>query len=77
MLGRAVVIWSLCNELGCLREDPHPTHAHLAMSLELIEACRAGRAVLTHLDKSMDYRTLCDETPAHVEPGYDGMEIAL
>jgi phosphoribosyl 1,2-cyclic phosphate phosphodiesterase len=63
--------------VDALRRKPHPTHAHLAMSLELIEACRARRAVLTHLDKSMDYRTLCEETPAHVEPGYDGMEIAL
>ena len=61
--------------VDALRRQPHPTHAHLAMSLELIEACRAERAVLTHLDKSMDYRTLCNETPAHVEPGYDGMEI--
>ncbi|WP_298284076.1 MBL fold metallo-hydrolase [Novosphingobium sp.] len=61
--------------VDALRRQPHPTHAHLAMSLELIEACRANRAVLTHLDKSMDYRTLCDETPEHVEPGYDGLEI--
>jgi phosphoribosyl 1,2-cyclic phosphate phosphodiesterase len=63
--------------VDALRRKPHPTHAHLAMSLELVEACRAGRAVLTHLDKSMDYRTLCDELPAHIEPGYDGMEITL
>lgn len=63
--------------VDALRRKPHPTHAHLAMSLELVEACRAGRAVLTHLDKSMDYRTLCDEMPEHVEPGYDGLEIVL
>ncbi len=63
--------------VDALRREPHPTHAHLAMSLELIEACRAQRAVLTHLDKSMDYRTLCDEMPDHIEPGYDGLEIAL
>jgi phosphoribosyl 1,2-cyclic phosphate phosphodiesterase len=63
--------------VDALRREPHPTHAHLAMSLELIEACRAGRAVLTHLDKSMDYRTLCDELPGHVEPGFDGMEVVL
>ena len=63
--------------VDALRRQPHPTHAHLAMSLELVEACRAGRAVLTHLDKSMDYRTLLDETPDHVEPGYDGMELEL
>lgn len=61
--------------VDCLRRDPHPTHAHLAMSIELAEACRAGRAVLTHLDKSMDYATLCNEVPAHVIVGYDGLEL--
>ncbi len=59
----------------CLRRDPHPTHAHLAMSLELIEASRAAHGVLSHLDKSMDYATLCQEVPAHVSVGYDGMEL--
>lgn len=61
--------------VDCLRREPHPTHAHLAMSLELAEACRVGTAVLTHLDKSMDYATLAREVPAHVEVGYDGMVI--
>lgn len=59
----------------CLRREPHPTHAHLGMALELIEATRAGRGVLTHLDKSMDYATLCAEVPPHVAVGYDGMVI--
>lgn len=63
--------------VDALRRQPHPTHAHLAMALELVEACRANRAVLTHLDKSMDYRTLCNELPGHVEPGYDGMVLVL
>jgi len=63
--------------VDALRRKPHPTHAHLGMALELVEASRASRAVLTHLDKSMDYRALCEETPAHVDPGYDGLEIVL
>ncbi len=63
--------------VDALRRTPHPTHAHLGMALELIEASRAQRGVLTHLDKSMDYRALCDETPDFVDPGYDGMEIVL
>jgi phosphoribosyl 1,2-cyclic phosphate phosphodiesterase len=62
--------------VDCLRREPHPTHAHLGMSLELAEAARVGRAVLTHLDKSMDYATLRAELPAHVEVGYDGLELA-
>jgi phosphoribosyl 1,2-cyclic phosphate phosphodiesterase len=61
----------------CLRRRPHPTHAHLDMALEFARRCRAGRTVLTHLDKSMDYRTLLSELPPGVEPGYDGLEITL
>jgi phosphoribosyl 1,2-cyclic phosphate phosphodiesterase len=61
--------------VDCLRREPHPTHANLAMALELAEASRAGRAVLTHLDKSMDYATLSAEVPGHVLVGYDGLEL--
>lgn len=63
--------------VDCLRREPHPTHAHLGMALELAEATEAGRTVLTHLDKSMDYATLTDELPAHVLVGYDGLELAV
>ncbi len=61
----------------CLRRKPHPTHAHLGMALELAEKCRAGRVVLTHLDKSMDYATLCQEVPANAVVGYDGLELEV
>lgn len=63
--------------VDCLRREPHPTHAHLAMALELVAATRAKRGVLTHLDKSMDYKTLQGEVPGNVDVGYDGLEMAL
>ena len=63
--------------VDALRREPHPTHAHLGMALELIERCGARRSVLTHLDKSMDYATLLGELPPGVQPGYDGLEIDL
>ncbi|QGN53347.1 MBL fold metallo-hydrolase [Novosphingobium sp. Gsoil 351] len=63
--------------VDALRREPHPTHAHLAMALDLIERSGARRAILTHLDKSMDYATLCSELPDSVQPGYDGLEIEL
>jgi phosphoribosyl 1,2-cyclic phosphate phosphodiesterase len=74
-----VTLFDRCDLLvvDALRRKPHPTHAHLAMSLELVEAARVGRAVLTHLDKSMDYRTLAAELPGHIEPGYDGLVVAV
>ncbi|RKF23404.1 MBL fold metallo-hydrolase [Altericroceibacterium spongiae] len=59
----------------CLRRQPHPTHAHLGMALELAEKVKAGRTILTHLDKSMDYATLSREVPENVFVGYDGMEM--
>ncbi|PEQ11273.1 MBL fold metallo-hydrolase [Novosphingobium sp. PC22D] len=72
-----VSLFSGCDLLvvDCLRREPHPTHAHLAMALELVDASRTKRAVLTHLDKSMDYATLMAETPEHVMVAYDGLEL--
>ena len=61
----------------CLRREFHPTHANLSMAIELGERCRAGVTVLSHLDKSMDYATLCGEVPAKVVVGYDGLEMVL
>ena len=62
--------------VDALRREPHPTHAHLEMSLDLIERAKVGHGILTHLDKSMDYATLQRELPSHVEPGYDGLVMA-
>ena len=59
----------------CLRRDPHPTHANLALAMELAERCGAKRLVLSHLDKSMDYAAVSGETPDHVLVGYDGMVV--
>ena len=59
----------------CLRREEHPTHANLAMALDLAKRTKARKLVLTHLDKSMDYRTLCDEVPDGVIVGYDGLAV--
>lgn len=63
--------------VDCLREKPHPTHAHLAMSLDLAAASFAGRTILTHMDKSLDYRSLAARLPEGIEPGYDGLTVSL
>jgi phosphoribosyl 1,2-cyclic phosphate phosphodiesterase len=59
----------------CLRREPHPTHANLDLAMELADRCGAEKLVLSHLDKSMDYQTLCDETPENVFVGFDGLEM--
>lgn len=61
----------------CLRREPHPSHAHLAMATELKAKTKARRMVLTHLDKSMDYASLAREVPKGIVVGYDGLEMSL
>ncbi|ANI76665.1 MULTISPECIES: MBL fold metallo-hydrolase [Sphingobium] len=63
--------------VDALREKPHPTHPHLALTLDGIAAVSPGRAILTHMDQSMDYATLRQSLPDGIEPGYDGMVIEL
>lgn len=63
--------------VDALRRNPHPTHSHLAQTLGWIAQYCPARAVLTHMDQSMDYHALAAELPPAVEPGYDGLVIDL
>jgi phosphoribosyl 1,2-cyclic phosphate phosphodiesterase len=63
--------------VDALRRHPHPTHSHLAQTLQWIAHYRPRHAILTHMDQSMDYDTLLAELPAGIEPGYDGQMIRL
>ena len=58
--------------VDALRDKPHPTHAHLDMTLALIEAVQPKLSLLTHMDNSMDYNHLVAILPDHVQPAYDG-----
>jgi phosphoribosyl 1,2-cyclic phosphate phosphodiesterase len=64
-----------CWVLDALRREPHPTHAHLALSLEWIARAAPKRAVLTNMHVDLDYETVAAETPEHITPAYDGMVI--
>ena len=63
--------------VDALRYTPHPSHAHLAKTLEWIAHYRPRRAVLTHMDQSMDYDSLRAELPPGVEPGHDGQIVMV
>jgi len=65
-----------CWVLDALRRKPHPTHAHLAQSLDWIARAKPRRAVLTNMHIDLDYATVDAETPANVTPAHDGMTIA-
>ncbi len=63
--------------LDALRRKPHPTHAHLALSLEWIARMKPAQAVITNMHLDMDYATLVDELPKGVIPAFDGMVITF
>ncbi|PYC49129.1 phosphoribosyl 1,2-cyclic phosphodiesterase [Litorivita pollutaquae] len=72
--------WPVLQGLDCwivdaLRRTPHPTHSHLAQSLEWIEKIAPKRAVLTNMHIDLDYAAVEAETPDHITPAYDGMVI--
>ena len=50
-------------------------YAHLDRALGWIEQLAPKKAWLTNLHIDLDYQTLCNELPAHVQPAYDGLTI--
>ncbi|MCU4180034.1 MBL fold metallo-hydrolase [Bosea sp. BH3] len=63
--------------LDCLRETPHPSHFHLAQSLEAIAALKPRRAILTNLHVDLDYAALSSRLPDGTEVAFDGMAVAV
>jgi len=63
--------------VDALRYAPHPTHPNLESTLGWIAEMKPKRAILVHMDQSMDYATLKRTLPEGVEPGYDGLEIEV
>lgn len=61
--------------VDALRPEPHPTHAHLDLTLSWIERLKPERAILTHMTWDMDYEALRRRLPSGIEPAYDGMVI--
>ncbi len=63
--------------LDALRHEPHPTHAHLARSLEWIARAAPRIGVLTDLHNDLDYRSLTRSLPDGVIPAFDGMRLEI
>ncbi len=63
--------------VDALRHEPHPSHFSVPETLSWIARLGVRRAILTHMDYSLDYDALSAELPDNVEPAYDGMVVAL
>jgi len=74
--------WPVLEGLQCwivdaLRRRPHPTHAHLDLTLEWIARARPRLAVLTNMHVDLDYAAVDAETPDHVIPAHDGQVLSF
>ncbi|MCR9255988.1 MAG: MBL fold metallo-hydrolase [Alphaproteobacteria bacterium] len=64
-----------CWVVDCLREAPHPTHAHFDRVMTWIDRVKPRRTVFTHMNQHVDYRRWAEKCPDGVEPGQDGLLI--
>lgn len=72
--------WPVLENLDCwivdaLRRKPHPTHAHLDLTLSWIARAKPTRAVITNMHIDLDYEVLRAELPPYITPAFDGMTI--
>ena len=70
---QGVEVWLV----DCLRDRPHPTHAHLEQTLAWIDRIKPRRAILTHMNHELDYHELKERLPEGIEPAYDGMVLEI
>jgi phosphoribosyl 1,2-cyclic phosphate phosphodiesterase len=74
--------WNKLQNLDCwivdaLRREPHPTHSHLANTLEWIARAKPRKAILTNMHNDLDYATVAAETADHIVPAFDGMTYTV
>jgi len=63
--------------IDALQYKYHPSHLSLEQALDWIARFSPKRAILTHMHIPLDYDTVMAETPAHVEPAYDGLAFEV
>ena len=66
-----------CNSLTKKDNSPEIKHQFLSNTLEFIDRVKPRRAILTHMDESIDYDTVSRIIPSHVELAYDGMKLQI
>ena len=63
--------------VDALRDTPHPTHAHVALTLDWIARLKPRRAILTNMHIDLDFAMLSARLPPGVEPACDGLRFEI
>ncbi len=63
--------------LDALRREPHPSHAHLAKSIALVQQLRPKRAFFTHISHDLDHDTTNATLPQPIQLAHDGQQLTF
>ncbi|WP_455480026.1 MBL fold metallo-hydrolase [Bartonella sp. B23] len=59
--------------IEALQFESHPSHFSVDQALHWIKHLKPKRAILTHMDRSLDYNEVLNYVPSHVKPAYQGL----
>ena len=63
--------------VDALRYDPHPTHAHLDLTLGWINSLNVKRGILTNMHIDLDYNELKNLLPSNIIPAFDNLTFEV
>jgi phosphoribosyl 1,2-cyclic phosphate phosphodiesterase len=63
--------------INALRRKPHPTHFHLAKSIELAQLFKAKKTYFTHITHDLYHDEVNASLPENIELSYDGLELNI
>ena len=61
--------------LDALRKEPHPSHSHLAKSIDYAQRLNPKRTFFTHMSHDLDHATTEAALPPHIRLAYDGLQL--
>lgn len=59
--------------IEALQFKSHPSHLSVDQALQWIKYLQPKQAILTHMDRSLDYNEVINYLPPHVKPAYQGL----
>ena len=63
--------------VGCIRKEPHPSHAHLDRIIEWAERVQPRQLFFTHMTGLMDYHSWNAQTPKNMNCAHDGQVLEI
>ena len=63
--------------LDALRREPHPSHAHVEKSIELVQRIRPKRAFFTHISHGLEHASTNATLPSPIQLAFDGQQLSF